>query len=180
MGTVSPDVHTWCTLVSRHKFKPSTENQPCEAQPSFLLRRPQNHTHAWPSRLNLAKFSLLVASGALRFHAVFHAACERPTRDVPCHGLDEQLPQRRVQRRWRARPWVGVRNACLRHRLHRLWPARLHAIAASAVTSSASGTPPTAKHLLESMHRPLPQPGWQLNHRPVRHLPRCCMHSRWA
>ena len=75
---------------------------------------------------------------------------------------------------------LGVRNACLRHRLHRLWPARLHAIAASAVTSSASGTPPTAKHLLESMHRPLPQPGWQLNHRPVRHLPRCCMHSRWA
>ena len=75
---------------------------------------------------------------------------------------------------------LGVRNACLRHRLRRLWPARLHAIAASAVTSSASGTPPTAKHLLESMHRPLPQPGWQLNHRPVRHLPRCCMHSRWA
>ena len=45
---------------------------------------------------------------------------------------------------------------------------------------SASGTRPSAKHLLESMHRPPLQPGWQLHHRPVRHLPRCCMHSRRA
>ena len=40
----------------------------------------------------------------------------------------------------------------LEHRLRQLWPARLHAIAAS---SSASGTIPTAEHVLESMLRHL-------------------------
>ena len=109
---------------------------------------------------------------------IFRTPCVASScRDVPCHCLDEQLPQRRVQRRRRARPWLGVRNACLRHRLRQLWPARFHAIAASTVTSSAC-TQPTAKHVLESMHRSLPQPGWQLHHRLVRHLPRSCMHSR--
>jgi hypothetical protein len=34
-----------------------------------------------------------------------------------------------------------------------LWPARLHAIAASTVTSSASGTQPTAERVLVSMLR---------------------------
>ena len=42
-------------LVLRHNDKPRTENQPCQASCSAA----HTITHAWPSRLNLANFSLI-------------------------------------------------------------------------------------------------------------------------
>ena len=103
-------VFTWCTLVSRHNEKTSERkiNPVKHSLRQASCSAAHTITHAWPSRLNLANFSLIwqgqsvkQRTGAptqLRFlnGLVFYVG---PTRDVPCHGLDEQLPQRRVQRR---------------------------------------------------------------------------------
>ena len=53
-------LHLVHACFETYNDKPRTENQPCEAQPasSFLHRRPHNHA-CWPSRLNLANFSLI-------------------------------------------------------------------------------------------------------------------------